>query len=452
MRLQAALVLFLVTVVGSASADVGAPRSPAGRVLSAMLDALNSGDRARVTAYVKKYQPNRLALIDRMLDIRRETGGFNLVRIEHAEPLAIDFVISAKAEPTTWLAHLEVTDARSPRIVELHRDEIPRGMTVAQMHFEIDAATRARVLDGVTRRLAEWYVYPDDAKKMVESLRAHQALGEYDTITDGRKLARAINDALHAVTPDSHLSVECTPEMLPTDEGEPPPLDLEHPVDERFRADMLRDNCGFEKVDRLEGNVGYLKLNFLGPPAVCGPKASEAMNLLAHVDALIVDVRDNGGGAPRMVAWLSSYLFDARTHLNDQYERRRNKTTEFWTRVDVPGPRLGGKVPVYVLTARRTFSGAEELTYDLKYLKRATIVGENTGGGAHLTAPLRVDDHFLVRVPYARAVNPITKTDWEGTGVAPDVDVAADQALDVARKLAADAIRNRASPPPAVRQ
>ena len=99
------------------------------------------------------------------------------------------------------------------------------------------------------------------------------------------------------------------------------------------------------------------------------------------------------------------------------------------------------KVPVYVLTAKRTFSGAEELTYDLKYLKRATIVGEHTGGGAHPTAGFRVDDHFLIGVPYARPVNPITKTDWEGTGVAPDVDVPADQALDVAKKLAAKALR-----------
>jgi hypothetical protein len=245
--------LFVVSVASSASANVAVPHTPAGRVLSAFLDAFNSGDRARVTAYLKKYQPKRADLVDHILDVRRDTGGFDLVRIEHAERLAIDFVINGKAGTTTWLGHLEVTDGNPPRVVDLHREEIPRGMSVAQMRVEVDAATRARVLDGVARRLTEWYVYPDVTKKMVELLRAHQAMGEYDTITDGRKLARVINRDLHDVNPDGHLSVECTPETLPKEEDEPPSLDSEPPVDERFRADMLRDNCGFEKVDRLEG-------------------------------------------------------------------------------------------------------------------------------------------------------------------------------------------------------
>jgi hypothetical protein len=363
------------------------------------------------------------------------------VRIEHAQRLTIDFVVSAKAGGATWLTHMEVTDTNPPRVVEFQREEIPRGMNVAQMSVTVDAATRTRVLDGVARRLTEWYVYPDDAKKMVDVLRGNQAMGGYDAITDGYKLARAISNDLHAVNRDGHLFVQCTPETLPKDEPEPPPLDSEPPVDERWRQELLHGNCGFAKVERLDGNIGYLKLNTLTSPSVCGPAATAAMTRLAHVDALIIDLRDNHGGGLLMVPWISSYLFDARTHLNDQYERKRDKTIEFWTREDVPGPKLGGKAPVYVLTSKRTFSGGEELAYDLKYLKRATIVGENTGGGAHPTAGQRVDDHFFVSVPYARPINPITKTDWEGTGVAPDVNVPADQALEVAKKLAGNALR-----------
>jgi retinol-binding protein 3 len=443
MRLQASAMLLLLSVASSASAAVAVPDTPAGQVLSAWLDAFNSGDRARATAYVKKYDAK--GNVDRMLAFRRDTGGFDLVRIEHAERLAVDFVIKEKAGPTTLLGHLEVKDADPPEVVYFRRQEIPPGMSAADMAVKVDGAARTRVLDGVARRLTEWYVYPDVAKKMIEALRGHQAKGDYDAITDGYKLARAISDDLHAVSRDGHLVVECVPEPLPREERDPPPLDAEPPpVDERMRDHMLRDNCGFEKVERLEGNIGYLKFNFFGRPAVCGPTATAAMNFLAHVDALIVDLRDNGGGDPRMVAWISSYLFDARTHLNDLYERKRNKTVEFWTHGDAPGPKLGGKVPVYVLTAKRTFSGAEEFTYNLKNLKRATIVGETTGGGAHPTAGLRVDDHFIIGVPFARAVNPITRTDWEGSGVAPDVKVAADQALDVAKKLAADAARKQA--------
>src|SRR5258708_16591793 len=108
-------------------------------------------------------------------------------------------------------------------------------------------------------------------------------MGEYGAITDGYKLARAISNDLHNVNADGRLGVECTPETLPQQEREPPPLDSEPPVDERVREDMLRDNCGFEKVERLEGNIGYLKFNFFGPPSACGPTPSAAINLPAHV-------------------------------------------------------------------------------------------------------------------------------------------------------------------------
>ena len=165
------------------------------------------------------------------------------------------------------------------------------------------------------------------------------------------------------------------------------------------------------------------------------------MSFLGNVDAIIFDLRSNGGGDPKMVAYLSSYLFAQRTHLNDLYERKSGKTTEYWTRLDAPGKKLADQ-PAFVLTSSGTFSGAEEFSYNLKNLKRATIVGETTGGGAHPTGSHRLDDHFLIGVPFARAVNPITRTNWEGTGVEPDVKVAADQALDVAIKLAVDRIRN----------
>jgi C-terminal processing protease CtpA/Prc len=235
---------------------------------------------------------------------------------------------------------------------------------------------------------------------------------------------------------------------LPNKQPELPELDADEPLDERQRADLLHENCGFEKAERLEGNIGYLKLNFFGRPDLCAPTATAAMSFLAHVRALIVDLRDNGGGDPRMVAWISSYLFDARTHLNDLYERKRDKRYEFWTRPDVPGARLGGKAPVFVLTSKRTFSGAEEFTYNLKNLKRATIVGETTGGGAHPTGPHKVEEHFFVGVPSGRPINPITKGDWEGTGVAPDVKAPADDALDVAKKLALEAIAKNAPKQP----
>ncbi len=159
------------------------------------------------------------------------------------------------------------------------------------------------------------------------------------------------------------------------------------------------------------------------------------MALLAHTRALIIDLRENGGGDPAMVQFIVSYLFDTHQHINDLYYRSKDDTTQYWTLPWVPGERLATQ-PVYVLTSHRTFSGAEEFTYDLKNLKRATIVGETTGGGAHPVSGTQIDGHFDIAVPVARPINPVTKTDWEGTGVTPDYKTSRDEALTTAIKLA----------------
>ena len=195
-------------------------------------------------------------------------------------------------------------------------------------------------------------------------------------------------------------------------------------------------------MEILEGNIGYLKFDFFADPDECGPTAIAAMNFLAHVDAIIFDLRENGGGDPRMVAFVSTYLFDNPTHLNDLYDRKKDETTQYWTLPYVPGTRLAD-TPAFVLTSKGTFSGAEEFTYNLKNLKRATIIGETTGGGAHPVSGHRIDDHFMIGVPFARAVNPISKTNWEGTGVAPDVEAKAADALDVAKKMASSKVEKK---------
>jgi C-terminal processing protease CtpA/Prc len=166
------------------------------------------------------------------------------------------------------------------------------------------------------------------------------------------------------------------------------------------------------------------------------------MNFLSHVDAIIFDLRDNGGGDPKMIALISTYLFDKPTHLNDLYNRKEDETTQYWTLPYVPGNRLPD-TPAFVLTSKMTFSGAEEFSYNLKNLKRATIIGETTGGGAHPVSGHRIDDHFMIGVPSARAINPVSKTNWEGTGVTPDVPANGSEALDVAEKLATTKIQSK---------
>lgn len=291
------------------------------------------------------------------------------------------------------------------------------------------------MIDEAVAKLKDSYVYPKTAQKMEEAVRAHQARGEYDAITDGDAFAAVLTEHLREVSNDKHLGVRYSPFKLPDDEHGPNTEDKA-----RFQKQLEHENCGFEKVEVLPHNIGYLKLNMFADAADCGPTAIAAMNFLAHVDAIIFDLRENGGGDPSMVALISTYLFDKPTHLNDLYNRKEDATTQYWTLPFVPGTRLADK-PAFVLTSKATFSGAEEFSYNLKNLKRATIVGEITGGGAHPVDGVRIDDHFAIRVPVARAINPVSKTDWEGIGVEPDVPVKASEALETAEKLAISKIR-----------
>ncbi len=295
---------------------------------------------------------------------------------------------------------------------------------------DIDASTRARVIDAAIAKLNEFYVFPDVAKKMGTAVRARAKRGEYDAVTDGNAFANLLTEHFRDVSHDKHLSVTFSPIRLPEESPSPSPDAVA-----RYRAAMQNANCGFEKVEHLSGNIGYLKFDFFADPEVCGGTAIAAMNFLANTDAVIFDLRQNGGGDPKMVALLCTYLFAQQTHLNDLWERKSGETHQYWTLPYVPGKRLP-TVPVFVLTSHQTFSGGEEFSNNLKVLKRATIVGEATGGGAHPVAAHRIDDHFTIGVPFARAINPITKTNWEGVGVEPDVKVPASDALTTAQTLA----------------
>jgi len=278
------------------------------------------------------------------------------------------------------------------------------------------------------------------AAKMEELVRGKLARGDYDKITAPPEFTGALTADFQSVSHDRHLQLRA----LPPDAPELQPSATPEELRKRFVAQLRGDNFGFEKVEHLAGNVGYLDLRGFMDAQVAGPTAVAAMNFLGNCDALIIDLRQNGGGEPSMIQLLCSYLFDEPTHLNDFYTRASNDTTQFWTYASVPGPRLS-KVPVWVLTSAFTFSGAEEFAYDLKNLKRGTIVGETTGGGAHpvdrvIFPSLRV----VMNLPFGTAVNPITKTSWEGTGVEPDIKVPADSALSVAHIEALKKLRDTA--------
>ena len=299
--------------------------------------------------------------------------------------------------------------------------------------FTVTAAERDQVIKGSIARLNENYVFPDVAKKMGEAVAARAAKGEYDSITSAKALADKLTADFREGSHDKHLHLEFDEKGIANDDPDNENDTGANP--DREREMMSKINFGFEKVERMRGNVGYIDIRGFVPPIYGGETATAAMSFVANTDALIIDLRQNNGGTPAMIAYLLSYLFDEPQHVNDIYDRTTNETRQWWTSPHVAGLTYGGKKPVYVLTSSHTFSGGEELAYDVKNLKRATLVGETTGGGAHPVRPFKVSEHFAIGVPFARAISPITRTNWEGTGVAPDIAVPADKALDTAYKM-----------------
>ena len=305
-----------------------------------------------------------------------------------------------------------------------------------QPDMTVDDAARKEVIENLLKRLGDAYVFPDTAAKMERAVRERLEKGEYDKITSAKQFAEKLTADVQEVSRDKHLRVRYSYQPIPERAGGPRQPTAEER--EQFRREMSRINYGFQKVERLPGNIGYVEFRGFFDPEGGAETVASVFNFLANTDAIIFDLRQNGGGDPRMVALICSYLFGAEpVHLNDLHWRdgKGERVEEFWTLKDVAGRRYTGK-DVYVLTSGRTFSGAEEFSYNLKNLKRATLVGETTGGGANPGGGNRLSAHFAAFIPTGRAVSPVTKTNWEGTGVEPDVKVPADQALRTAQVMA----------------
>lgn len=296
--------------------------------------------------------------------------------------------------------------------------------------MQMTAASRQQLIDNLINEVNSSYVFPDIAKKIDASLRKQQIRGVFDSITSAQQLSEVLTKELQATSKDRHLRVTYSEEVLPARKPNTAPS----PDDVARRLAMMRsNNFGVEKIEHLPFNIGYLELGGFASAKYAADTLAAAMTVLAHTDALIIDLRHNLGGDAATSTLLASYLLDKRTHLNDFYYREGNRIEQRWSSDVVPGLRYGQKKDVYILTSKDTFSAAEDFTYALKNLKRATVVGETTGGGANPGDDKRLLPNFSVFVPLGRSISPVTKTNWEGIGVTPDVSVCADDALRTAQ-------------------
>jgi retinol-binding protein 3 len=290
----------------------------------------------------------------------------------------------------------------------------------------MDATKRRAAIESIGQQLQAHYVDAETAQRVASTLQKKLARGEYDALADAGEFADTVWRDLLRLARDKHMGLHFGPMPSPPDlKGKAPP-------------GVARSNHGFGVSQRLRGNVALLVINGFPPPfdeqkAAIGERMSE----LTDADALIVDLRNNGGGFPPTEVLVASYFFDDEPLLlKSIYRRDEDSTREIWTERELSGKRFGSRKPVYILTGRRTFSGGEALAYELQAHGRAVVVGEGTGGGAHPAWPYPVQGGFVLRVPFGRSIHPLTGTNWEGIGVVPDVDAPEEQALEAAHRLA----------------
>lgn len=302
----------------------------------------------------------------------------------------------------------------------------------------LDAQLQREIIDTVASCFERNYVSLEVAQKMSEHLYNRFSSGAYNEIRSIEEFFDSLTVDMRSIAQDRHINIYYKPDEY-FESGIP-----DETIDEGWKVSLDQEkyfNFDFEKVERLLGNIGYLKFHQFRDAEQAGATARAALNFLANCDALIIDLRRNGGGDPSMIQLISSYFFDEPRHLNSFYIRRSDSTQEFWAHAEVKGPRMSD-VDIFILISRHTFSAAEEFAYNLKHMGRATLVGEVTGGGAHHSEFHKIKYlNMEIKVPYAKAINPITGTNWEQVGVVPHIEASYSRSFDVAYLEAAKSAR-----------
>ncbi len=295
--------------------------------------------------------------------------------------------------------------------------------------FPLSTAATKTLIDSLTNQIIKYYVIKDAAIKMNSYIKKRYKEGHYNNIKDPHALAGALTSDILFINRDEHFHLEYNPQMA---------NELLGNIDDvpKMVADKLRQekekNFGFKKVEILNGNIGYLELSgFSRLNNYSKATADAALKLLSNTRAIVIDLRYGIGGSPDMVNHIISHFFKVPTHVVDIYIRSENTTLPYWT---VPDSAYGvlTDIPLYILTSYKTFSAAEGLSYELQCLKRATIVGEVTRGGAHTVTYRPLSSGFVCDIPFGRATSPVTKRNWEKIGVTPDIKVPAERALEIA--------------------
>jgi hypothetical protein len=295
---------------------------------------------------------------------------------------------------------------------------------------------KENVIKSLSKLMNDYYVFPGVAKLTQEHLNAQLLDGYFNQFKNNETFATALTKSVQAINKDKHMRIWSNQPNMNSKKSKGGIIE-EHIA----RMDRSRqENAGFQTVQILEGNVGYLHLRSFAEMETGKDITDAYMKLMSRTDAIIIDLSKNGGGSPNMVQYLCSYFFNQKLLLNSLYWREENVTEEFWTLEEVGGQKMQD-VPLFIITSERTFSGAEEFSYNMQTHKRATLVGQTTGGGANPGRSMRIDDNLSVFIPTGKAINPITKTNWEGVGVIPEIETSVEDSYDKTLGLAQKAAK-----------
>jgi len=285
---------------------------------------------------------------------------------------------------------------------------------------EISLKEKSVIVKSLSENILETYIDLEIAKKMTSELNANLKSSRYKSISSADEFSKVVTNDLQKISHDLHLKLNFEPKRI-AQSKRTMPEEMKMKMEKMMALKMAEINYGFTEVKILNGNIGYLNLRMFADIDLARDAATAAMNFLSNTKAILIDLRTNGGGVPSMMQLLSSYFTGADpVVLSDFYERKTNSKTQLLTFPNIDGKRMTN-TPLYILTSKNTFSAAEAFTYSLKHLDKAIVVGEVTKGGANRTKRINLDDNFSVSMPYIQAIHPVTKSNWEGTGVQPTI-------------------------------
>ena len=298
---------------------------------------------------------------------------------------------------------------------------------------EVSNLEKKQVIDSVSSNLTKYYIFPELADQMISLLNSQFVEGKYKELKSYEQFGQMITRDLRSIKNDKHLWIWYNPGWIKNELSKV--IDLSEGINKGLLK-AQKENFGFKEIKILDGNIGFFRFDEFSDY----PEALETIigvfKFVQYSDALIIDLRNNYGGSPEMVQFLCSFFFSIPSiHLNSLKYKGDSKMTQYWTYHFLPGPRLIDQT-VYLLVSEKTASAAEEFAYNLQNLKRAKIIGVRTRGAAHHNEFKIINNNYFMSVPIARAINPITNSNWEEIGIKPDVEIGPELAFNKAYQSA----------------